>query len=87
MKIEPMGDMVLIEPIKNKKETDSGFLMTEVENEKPEQGKVFAVGENVKKLKKGDVVVFSPYGPNEITIDNKDYLIAKEEDILARIKK
>ena len=66
-----------------------------VDKERPEQGKVVAVGEGriddsgkkiPMKVKKGDKVIFTKYGPNEIKIDDKEYLIAKEEDILAIIE-
>lgn len=65
-----------------------------VEKEKQEKGKVIAVGSGKVKdgkkvpmeVKKGDIVLFTKYGPNEIKVDGKDYLIAKEEDILAIIK-
>jgi len=73
--------------------TASGIVLPEtVSKEKPMQGKIIAVGpgklnEDGKRIpmsvKKGDVVLFTKYGPNEIKIDNKEYLVAKEEDILA----
>ena len=65
-----------------------------VEKERQEKGKVVAVGSGKIKdgkrvpleVKKGDIVLFTKYGPNEVKIDGKEYLIAKEEDILAIIK-
>ena len=93
MKIKPLADHILIEPIKEEEKTKSGILLPETaEKEKPEQGKVIAVGpgralSSGKRLpisvKKGDIVLFTKYGPNEIKVDGKEYLIAKEEDILA----
>ncbi|MBZ1345437.1 MAG: co-chaperone GroES [Candidatus Nealsonbacteria bacterium] len=93
MKIKPLSDHVLIEPIKEEEKTKSGILLPEtVEKEKPEQGKVIAVGPGKKtssgkiiplEIKVGDKVLFTKYGPNEIKVDNKEYLIAKQEDILA----
>jgi len=93
MKIKPLADHVLIKPIKEEKKTKTGILLPETaEKEKPEQGEVIAVGPG-KKNKKGkyislevkekDRVLFTKYGPNEIKVDDKEYLIAKEEDILA----
>jgi len=85
----------VIEPLKEGKEgkTKSGIYLPEtVDKERPEQGKIVAVGtgkinEDGKRIpmgvKKGDVVLFTKYGPNEIKVDGKEYLIAKEEDILA----
>jgi chaperonin GroES len=71
------------------------FLPDTAEKEKSEQGKVIAVGSGRKtndgkiiplSVKSGDIVLFTKYGPNEIKVENKEYLIAKEEDILAIIE-
>ncbi|MEK7560940.1 MAG: co-chaperone GroES [Patescibacteria group bacterium] len=98
MNIQPMGDRVLIEPLHEGKEgkTKSGLYLPETaDKERPEQGKVIAVGPGKKTeegktvpmtVKKGDTVLFTKYGPNEIKVDDKEYLIAREEDILAIIK-
>lgn len=84
--IKPLDDRVLIEPISNEEKTKSGIVIPDTaDKEKPEQGKVVAIGPNVKGVKKGDIVLFTKYGPNEVKIKNKEYLIAKEEDILAII--
>ncbi len=88
MNIKPLADRVLIEPISTEEKTESGIVLPETaEKEKPEQGKVVAVGPGRPNkpinVKKGDIVLFTKYGPNEIKIDNKEYLIAREEDILA----
>lgn len=96
MSIKPLSDHILIEPLKQEEKTKSGILLPEsAEKEKPEQGKVVAVGPGKKTeegkiipldVKVGDVVLFTKYGPNEVKIDEKAYLIAKEEDILAVIE-
>lgn len=96
MKIKPLHDHVLIEPITQEEKTKSGILLPKTaEKEKPEQGKVIAVGPGRMTsqgklipmgVKKGDKVLFTKYGPTEIKINNKEYLIAKEEDILAIIE-
>ena len=93
MEIKPLSDHVLIEAMPQEEKTESGIFLPEtVEKEKPEQGKVIAVGTGKKlssgkviplDVKKGDVVLFTKYGPNEIKVNGKEYLIAKEEDILA----
>jgi chaperonin GroES len=87
MNIKPLADRVLIEPISKEEKTTSGIILPDTaDKEKPEQGKVVEVGPGRGKplsVKKGDIVLFNKYGPNEIKIDNKEYLIAKEEDILA----
>ena len=95
MKIHPLGDRVLIEPLREEKKKGGIILPETIDKERPEQGKIIAVGpgkkdENGKlmpiNVKKGDKVLFTKYGPNEIKIDNKEYLIAREEDILAVIE-
>ena len=96
MQIKPLTDHVLIEPLKQEEKTKSGILLPETaEKERPEQGKVVACGPGKKtddgklvpmEVKPGDIVLFTKYGPNEVKIDEKDYLIAKEEDILAVIE-
>jgi len=95
MKIIPLADRVVIEPQKEEKggKTKAGIYLPEtVDKERPEQGEVIAVGpgklsNDGKRIpisvKKGDLVLFTKYGPNEIKVDGKEYLIAREEDILA----
>lgn len=88
MNIKPLADRVLIEPMSAEDKTESGIVLPDTaDKEKPEKGKVVAVGpgrpNKPMTVKKGDIVLFTKYGPNEIKIDNKEYLIAKEEDILA----
>ncbi len=85
---------MLIEALKEEVKRGGIILPDTVTKERPEQGKVVAVGEGRREdgkviplsVKKGDVVLFTKYGPNEIKIDDKEYLIAKEEDILAIIE-
>ncbi len=96
MNIKPLSDHILIEPIKEEERTKAGILLPETaEKERPEQGKVIAVGPGKKNkkgeyipldVKPGQKVLFTKYGPNEIKVDEKEYLIAKEEDILAIIE-
>lgn len=93
MNIKPLADHVLIEPLRQEEKTKSGILLPETaEKEKPEQGKIIAVGPGKKtedgkvipmEVKEGDIVLFTKYGPNEVTVDEREYLIAREEDILA----
>jgi len=93
MKIKPLSDHILIEPIKQEEKTKTGILLPETaEKERPEQGRVIAIGPGRKtssgkiipiEVKVGQKVLFTKYGPNEIKVADKEYLIAKEEDILA----
>lgn len=95
MIIKPLSDHILIEAVAREEKTKSGILLPDTaDQEKPEQGKVIACGQGKKnnsgqiipmEVKQGDIVLFTKYGPNEIKINNKEYLIAKEEDILAII--
>jgi len=96
MNIKPLSDHILIEPIKEEEKTKSGILLPDTaEKERPEQGRVIAVGPGRKtsagkviplEVKPGDKVLFKKYSPDEIKVNNKEYLIAKEEDILAIIE-
>ena len=89
MEIKPLSDHILIEAMPQEEKTESGIFLPEtVEKEKPEQGKVIAVGTGKKlssgkvislDVKKGDVVLFTKYGPNEIKVNGKEYLIAKKK--------
>ena len=92
MKLRPLGDRVLIETLKEKVKKGGIILPDTVDKDKPEQGKIVAVGpgridDEGKKIpmsvKRGDKVLFTKYGPNEIKVDEKEYLIANESDILA----
>jgi chaperonin GroES len=94
--IKPLADYVLIEPIKEEEKTKAGILLPEsAEKEKPEKGKVIAVGPGRRdekgnlipvSVKVGQTVLFKKYGPDEIKVDDKEYLICKEEDILAIVE-
>jgi len=96
MDIKPLSDHILIEPIKGEEKTKSGILLPDTaEKERPEQGKVIATGPGRKtaagkilaiEVKRGDKVLFTKYGPTEIKVEGKEYLIARQEDILAIIE-
>lgn len=96
--IKPVGDRVLVEPLSHEeleRKTLAGIVIPETAKEKPEQGKIIAVGMGRKteegkiiplSVKAGDKIIFSKYGPTEVKVGNKEYLIIKEEDILAIIE-
>lgn len=96
MKIKPLGDHILIEAVKEEEKSRGGIFLPETASkEKSEQGKVIATGSGKKtddgkiiplSVKPGDRVLFSKYGPAEIKIDDKEYLMAVEGDILAIIE-
>ena len=89
----PTAGYILIEPSESQKRTESGIYLPDSANpEKPQKGKVLAVGEEevlgngVKRkspVKAGDMVVYKKWGGNELKVDNKEYLFVKFEDILA----
>jgi chaperonin GroES len=95
MQIKPLADHIVIEPLPQEEKTESGILLPgTAEKEKPEQGKVVAVGTGKKTddgkvisvdVQVGDTVLFTKYAPNEVTVDGKEYLIVKEDDILGVI--
>lgn len=96
MKLVPLEDRVIVEPITEEEKTKGGiYLPQTVDREKPEQGTVVSVGpgkilESGKRspldVKVGDKVVFTKYGPDEIKVNEKKYLIVRQSDILAIIK-
>ena len=94
MKIQPLADRILVEVLEAKEKTKGGIVLPDSAKEKPQEAKVVAVGKgkteagkNVPlELKVGDKVLFGKYSGTEITVDDKEYLILKEEDILAIVK-
>ena len=94
--LKPLADYIVLEPIKEETTTESGLVLPETtEQEKAQKGKVIAVGpgklndkgERIPvEVKIGDIVLFHQYGPSEIKIDKKEYLVAKEDDIVAIIE-
>ena len=92
MKIKPLGDRILVLGVEEEKKTKGGILIPDTAKEKPQEGKVIAVGpgkvnEKGKRVpldvKKGDRVLFGKYAGNEIKIDSVEHLIMREDDILA----
>ncbi len=93
MNFKPLSNHIFIEPIEEEKTTKSGIVIPEtVDREKPIKGKIIAVGPGKRNdkgeiipmsVKIGDIVLFKKYGPDEIEIDDKKYLVGDEEDILA----
>lgn len=93
--IKPLGDRVLVEAIdlENSEKTKSGIIIPDtVSKEKSEQGKIIAVGEGKRtddgklipmSVKKGQKILFSKYGPDEVKVDGKEYFIISEANILA----
>lgn len=89
LNIQPLADRVLIEPQEAETKTASGIYIPDSAKEKPQQGKVVAVGKGKKDhemtVKVGDTVLYGKYSGSELKFDGKDYLIMREDDILAII--
>ena len=93
VKLQPMADRVVVKPIEKEEKTKSGIYLPDTAKEKPQEGKVVAVGpgrlsDEGKRLamdiKVGDVVVYARYGGTEIKVDDEEYMILRESDILAK---
>jgi len=95
MKVTPLQDRVLVVRTEEEEKTAGGIIIPDTAKEKPQEGKVVAVGagkldEDGKRIpldvKEGDRVLFSKYAGSEITIDGVEHLIMREDDILAIVK-
>jgi chaperonin GroES len=87
IKIKPLADRVLVEPLEAETKTASGIIIPDSAKEKPQKGNVISVGpgtkENPVTLKVGDTVLYGKYSGTELKLENNDYLIMRESDILA----
>jgi chaperonin GroES len=82
IKFKPLKDRVFVSYTNELEKTAGGLYIPDTAKEKPQTGKVEAVGEEVKQIKVGDKVLFDKYSGSKINIDNNEYLIVKEEDVL-----
>ena len=92
MALKPLGDRVVVKPLEAQDKTKSGLVLPDSAKEKPQEGKVIAVGTGrllddgtVKSLeiKNGDRVLYGKYSGTEISLEGEDYLILREDDVLA----
>jgi|TARA_B110000263_G_scaffold142723_1_gene123910 chaperonin GroES len=87
LNIKPLADRVLVETIEAETKTASGIIIPDNAKEKPQKGKVMAVGKGTKDssmtVKVGDLVLYGKYSGTELKLEGKDYLIMSEKDILA----
>jgi chaperonin GroES len=96
MKLKPLGDRVIVQALEEEETTASGIVLPDTAKEKPQKGKVIAVGEGKwdedgeKRIpidvSKGDEVLYSKYGGTEITVDGDDLLVLRESDVLAKVE-
>ena len=96
MKVRPLADRILVERQEEAETKKRGIIIPDTAKEKPQQGKVLAAGPGriddkgnriPMEVKKGDLILFGKYSGNEIRMDDTDYLIMREEDVLAIIEK
>ena len=95
MKLKPLGDRLIVQAVEEDETTASGIVLPDTAKEKPQRGKVLAVGdgkldEDGKRIpldvKKNDEVLYSKYGGTEIKVDGEDLLVLRESDVLARVE-
>lgn len=93
--IKPLGDRVVIKVLEREEKTKSGIVLPDTAKEKPQEGKIVAVGtgkvlDNGQRIaldvKEGDKVIFSKYAGTEVKLDGEEYLILSERDILAIVE-
>ncbi|HIE65087.1 MAG: co-chaperone GroES [Nitrospira sp.] len=85
MKFKPLKDRVFVSYSDEPEKTSSGLYIPDAAKEKPQQGNIEAIGSEVKEVKIGNTILFDKYSGSKIKLDDQDYLILKEEDILGII--
>ena len=92
-KIQPLGERILVKPIAREEISRGGIVLPDTIKEKPQEGEVMAVGEGKRNdqgeripmdIKVGDIVIYAKYGGTEIKVEDDDYIILRESDILAK---
>lgn len=95
MKLKPLGDRLVVKPVEQDEQTSSGIFLPETAKEKPQQGKVIAVGPGARDedgdriqmdVKVGDMVLYAKYSGTNVKLNGDEYLILKESDILALLE-
>jgi len=94
MDLQPLGDRLIVETLEEEETTSSGIVLPDTAKEKPQRGRVLAVGPGARDesgsyialdLAEGDEIIFSKYGGTEIRLGTDDYLILRESDVLAKV--
>ena len=94
MDLQPLGDRLIVEALEEEETTSSGIVLPDTAKEKPQRGRVLAVGPGARNDKgdlvpmdvaEGDEIIFSKYGGTEIRLGTDDYLILRESDVLAKV--
>lgn len=84
--LQPLGDYVVAQAEEAESKTASGLYLPEAAKEKPKTSVVVAVGKDVKQIKVGDRIVYKSYSQTEVKVGKDEYILVKEEDILATVK-
>jgi chaperonin GroES len=97
VKLQPMGDRLVVKPMQSEEKTKSGIYLPDTAKEKPQEGKVIAIGPGrmtddgktrvTMDVEVGDIVLYTKYGGSEIKIDGEEFIIMRESDILAKKSK
>jgi chaperonin GroES len=87
IKFKPLKDRAFVSYSEEAEKTSGGLYIPEAAKEKPQKGKIEAIGSEVKDIKVGDTILFDKYSGSKINIEGNDYLIIKEEDILGVFEK
>ena len=94
MKLKPLGDRLIVQAIEEEETTASGIVLPDTAKEKPQRGKVLAVGDGAidddgermpVDVAEGDEVLYSKYGGTEINVEGDDLLVLRESDVLAKV--
>ena len=94
MNLKPLGDRLIVKAIEEDETTASGIVLPDTAKEKPQRGRVLAVGPGSRNedgefvamdLAEGDEIIFSKYGGTEVRLGTEDYLILRESDVLAKV--
>jgi len=92
-KVQPLGERILVKPIAREEISRGGIVLPDTVKEKPQEGKVIAVGKGKRNDKgdrvpmdvsEGDIIIYAKYGGTEIKLDGEDYIILRESDVLAK---
>ena len=95
MNLQPLGDRIIVEVLEEEDVTKSGIVLPETAKEKPQRGKVAAIGDGKllddgkrisPEVKKGDVVIYGKYSGSDVKVDGQDFKILRESEILAKLE-
>lgn len=84
--INPLADYIVAQAEEAQTKTASGLYLPDSAQEKPKVAKVLAVGKDVKQLKAGEKIIYKSYSTTEVKLDKDEYILVKEEDVLATVK-